>query len=176
MRAFPLLAAPHFSELSPRWSAIPDVYMDNAARMLALAETARAAGGGVPVQVSSWYRSPLHNTIAGGAGTSQHLTASAMDLVPSGDIATWFDHVRATLPADSFGQLIFERSHVHLSLPNRANGRTGEILTEPTEGTYQPLPGVAQQDDTREGYANPTTLAAVVVVAIIFYALLSGGR
>lgn len=162
---FPILLAPNFPELAGRWADVPDEYADNAVAMLQLVQHARDAGG-VPVRVTSWYRSAVGNVLAGGSRTSQHRTASAMDLVPQGDVRAWFDTVAATLPPSSFGQFIFERDHAHLSLPNRASGRTGEVLVEPTEGRYLPWPGSAPPDDSREGYANPNTLAVLVVLAL----------
>ena len=167
---FPILLAPNFPELAGRWSAVPEKYADNALAMLQLAQRARDAGG-IPVRVSSWYRSPIGNALANGGRTSQHLTASAMDIVPSGDVRAWFDRVRAELPPSSFGQFIFERDHVHLSLPNRASGRTGEVLLEPTEGHYVPVPGSVPPDDSREGYANPNTLALLLALAVALFLL-----
>lgn len=170
---FPALLAPNFPELAPRWASIPDTYRDNATAMLQLMQAVRDAGG-VPVRVSSWYRSPVLNALINGSRTSQHLTASAADLVPlEGDGRAWFDRVASSLPRQSFGQLIWERDHAHVSLPNRASGRTGEVLTEPTEGSYLPWPGAAPGDDSREGYANPNTLTLVLIIALLFWAVTS---
>lgn len=169
---FPLALAPNFAELSTRWSAIPDAHRANAEAMLTLLQDARVFGGGVPLVVTSWYRSPLVNLANNGSKTSQHLTASAVDFttIPPGAVRGVFDRLRVALPPSSFGQLIFERDHIHLSLPNRANGRTGEVLTEPTEGTFLPV------DDSREGgVASTSTLLALVVMFALFL-LLTGHR
>jgi len=130
--------------------------------MLQLLERARDAGGDVPLTVSSWWRSDVGNMAAGGASGSQHLTASAVDLVVDGDPAEWFNRVRVTLPASSFGQMIFYQAtkrHIHLSLPNRSSGITGEQLVELSPKSFAPAPGSASfgaPGDSLEGVAAVT--------------------
>jgi hypothetical protein len=142
--AFPSAIAPHFPELAGRYAAIPESDRDNARAMLELLERARAAGGNVPITVSSWWRSKAGNTAAGGSSSSQHLTASAVDFEPDGDPALWFETARRALPANSYGQIIYYRAtsrHLHLSLPNRSSGRTGEQLVEVSPKKFAPVGG-----------------------------------
>lgn len=103
--------------------------MTNADATRALVDRAAAIGG--PVTITSLGRSAARNAAVGGSSSSQHLTDSAADIVPKGvSAATWFERVLGELPANSFGQLILYPSdgHVHISLPNRASGITGEAL------------------------------------------------
>lgn len=58
---------------------VPDEYLDNARAVCERAQALRDLLG-QPVQVNSGYRSPAHNTRVGGAPSSQHLTASALDI------------------------------------------------------------------------------------------------
>lgn len=179
MASFPAAAAPHFGELATRYALIPTRYEANANSMLRLAELARQAGGGFPVRVTSWYRPAAWNSLVGGSPHSQHLTASAMDFVPIGeDIRSWFDHVRQRLPGSEFGQLIYERSHVHLSLPNRTSGETGEVLLEPREGHYVSVATLKSVQNPEGGDgsiaigATRLGFGAVVLIGILLVVIL----
>lgn len=177
---FPVLLAPNFPELESRWNGIPDALFANARDMLALAEQARTAGGDVPVRVNSWYRTLAQNIAARGSSTSQHLTASAMDLSPESDPEQWFRRLASLLPPSSFGQLIYYRAtsrHVHLSLPNRTSGRTGEVLIETAPGRYTTATGntvpAAALLEGREGlHLSTTTLVYLVVITLGFLVIL----
>jgi len=61
-------------------SGVPKVYLHNALAVCERAEVLRAALG-CPLIVVSGYRSPAYNRRIGGARASQHLTASALDLI-----------------------------------------------------------------------------------------------
>ena len=74
---------PHFllSELACHdGTPVPEKYLNNARAICARAEILRAAAG-CPLIVVSGYRSPTYNARIGGAKRSQHMTASALDLV-----------------------------------------------------------------------------------------------
>lgn len=173
----PIDLAPHFQELAGRWAAIPATERANATAMLQLLEQVRAAGGGVPLRVTSWYRSPLTNLLAGGVSKSQHLTASAADIVPDTDtMMLYFRRLADALPPDSFGQLIYERNHIHVSLPNRANGRRGDVLIETREGHYTTLTGYATApgDDVESAERNPMVWGLGMVSAVVAVLILLG--
>lgn len=169
--------APHFPELAGRWGSIPATYRGNAVAMLQLLEAVRAAGGSVPLTVTSWYRAPLTNLLAGGVSKSQHLTASAADIVPATEnMMTYFRRLAQYLPPQDFGQLIYERNHIHVSLPNRANGRTGEVLIEASEGHYVTLAGYAtpKPDDAESGERNPVVWGIGLLTAFVGVLILLG--
>lgn len=74
--------------------AIPAACVDAAAHLCAtVLEPLRAALGGLPVRISSGYRSPAVNRAVGGAGGSQHTKGEAADL----DLdAGWLSDPRST--------------------------------------------------------------------------------
>lgn len=163
----------------------------NLAKLATLLEAARSAGGDVPLKVTSGYRSPGLNAAVGGSGSSQHLTGSAADFVPVGRLAEplfrqWADATFATLPRSAYGQAIlypWTTGHVHLSLPNRASGKTGELLVEVGKNRYVPwTPGTAfprygnaatiiDRDD-REGAAQLELLLYLLLAVAIVAAVL----
>jgi hypothetical protein len=99
-------------------------------------------GLGVPIKVTSGYRSPLLNSkTPGSSATSQHSAGEAADLV-SADNKAMFDYIREHLP---FDQLIFEFGSdkqpdwVHVSY--RAVKQRGIVLRAVKKGgktIYQP--------------------------------------
>jgi len=60
---------------------VPDEYLPNVVKLMAALEVIRYACGNRAIVVNSGYRSPKYNKKIGGAKKSQHLTASASDLV-----------------------------------------------------------------------------------------------
>lgn len=110
---------------------------------------------GVPLKVTSWYRSPEKNAdTPGSAAFSQHMDGTAADAVPvltlvkGAALTTIAQRLEAArhdgrLPASSFGQLIYYPfalpggqgwGHVHISLPTR--GKTGETLVRINEADH----------------------------------------
>lgn len=172
---FPAGLAPHFGELESRWAKIPPEYDGNARAMLLLLEAARAAGGGQPVTVTSWYRSPLHNAAVGGSKTSQHLTASAVDVSVSNP-AIWAARVAGS--GLDYGQVIYYAAtsgHVHLSLPNLPGGRRGEYLVESSKGRYIQQRGTEAGSATTQAESEGGALAQasgyLLIVAAVVAAL-----
>lgn len=121
---------PHFSTDELGYDATPPQYQGNVLRVAALLEQLRAAAG-VPLTVTSVYRSPEHNAEVGGVETSQHLTGSAADFVPEGlSPLDFYDRIRASgmgLPSWSQLELDEDNGHVHVGLPI-AGRDVGEVL------------------------------------------------
>lgn len=63
---------------------VPNQYMPNVKALAQQLEVLRAALGNKPIIITSGYRTPAHNKKVGGADNSQHLTASAADIVVKG--------------------------------------------------------------------------------------------
>lgn len=85
---------------------------------------------GIPFLITSWYRCPLLNKAVGGANTSAHLTAMALDFNLQGkSTKETFDLVLVALKdlRISFDQLIMERNTktgatwVHLGVKKTGN-------------------------------------------------------
>lgn len=100
----------------------------NLFKVAALLEQVRKAVGDKIVLVSSGYRGPELNAAVGGSKDSDHMRGEAADFrVPS--FGSPLQVCRAI--ADSgikFGQLIWEGTWVHISIPD-GSARDGEILT-----------------------------------------------
>lgn len=122
---------------------VPDAAAIEALRALVgnVLEPLRVALG-LPLHVSSGYRSPAVNAAAGGAATSQHLRGEAADIwvsgIPAEDLARRI--VALGLPVD---QLIVEslpavrataETWVHVS--HRAGRLRGELLQRTAPGSY----------------------------------------
>lgn len=83
---------------------------------------------GVPVIVSSGYRSPQVNTAVGGAPNSAHLYGLAADIVVRGLTSTELSHylARSNLPWDS---LICEPSWVHIQIAEEGKEPRKRLMT-----------------------------------------------
>ncbi len=101
---------------------VPKKYLGNVQTLAEQLEVLRAALGGPNIKVISGYRSPKYNRKVGGAKRSQHLTASAADIIVSGVKPT---EVHRTLERliDSHlikqGGLGLYRSFVHYDIRGR---------------------------------------------------------
>lgn len=62
-------------------NSIPASLVPNATRTAMLLEQVRIVLGGLPITVTSGYRSPVVNKAVGGASNSQHLKALAADFI-----------------------------------------------------------------------------------------------
>lgn len=138
------------------------------------------------MRVTSGYRSAAYNAAVGGSPNSQHLTGSAVDFaLPGGtDLHGWASTVFRSIPGSAFGQAIvypWSDRHVHLSLPNRSSGKTGEVLVEVGVNRYlpwtpgAPFPGFGSQGASgasdREGAARIELLFYLVLAALLAAAL-----
>lgn len=114
-----------------------------AAKRLALAERLQWLRdlAGVPMLITSAWRSAARNAEIGGSATSQHMQGEAVDtvawLVP---IRTLAARVLASVragQAPAFGQIIFypNEGHVHVSLPTLGQ-RNGEVRYKDATGRY----------------------------------------
>lgn len=91
--------------------------LDNLKRLALLLEQVRTLLGGAPLFISSGFRSPAVNNLAGGSLRSAHMQGLAADFICPG-YGTPRQVAQAI--ADSplpFDQLIFEGSWVHLAAP-----------------------------------------------------------
>jgi zinc D-Ala-D-Ala carboxypeptidase len=91
---------------------------------------------GVPIRISSGYRSAELNKCIGGSATSQHSTGEAIDIDQDGTTITnkqVFDYIKDNL---AFDQLINEFNYAWVHVSYKANGKQrGEILEAYKEGT-----------------------------------------
>jgi len=90
---------------------------------------------GVPIRISSGYRSAELNKCIGGSATSQHSTGEAIDIDQDGTKITnkqVFDYIKDNL---AFDQLINEFNYAWVHVSYKANGKQrGEILEAYKEG------------------------------------------
>jgi hypothetical protein len=70
--------------MSKDGSPLPDEYKPNILELAKNLEVLRDAVGGVPISLTSGYRSPEHNSNVGGEKNSQHLLGKAADIRISG--------------------------------------------------------------------------------------------
>lgn len=130
--------SPHFwlSEFTDSSTAVrlgienaPDPLVQaNLFKTAALMEEIRKLLGGLPIIINSGYRSEALNRAVGGSRVSDHLRGEACDFrCPA--YGTPLQIAAAIAKSDiKFGQLIFEGSWVHVSIPNRGKDN-GQVLT-----------------------------------------------
>lgn len=96
--------------------------IENLKRLAALLEQVREVCG-VPIVVTSGYRSPSVNAGIGGSKTSQHMQGCAADI--KGVRLTIDDMMKKIIASNiQYDQLIKEfNSWVHISVPNMASGK-----------------------------------------------------
>jgi hypothetical protein len=101
--------------------------VQNLFKLATLLESVRKVLGDKAILVSSGYRCPALNHAVGGAAVSDHLRGAAADFtVPS--FGTPLQIATAIAKSNiKFGQLIWEGTWVHISLPDGNND--GEVLT-----------------------------------------------
>jgi uncharacterized protein YcbK (DUF882 family) len=94
---------------------------------------------GVPVRITSGYRSPQHNRLIGGSPTSQHCKGEAADIKVHGYTAEQVAVIIAQLglPVDQVIWYDPDRGgHVHVS--HSATRNRGQFLHAPDTGGYKP--------------------------------------
>lgn len=102
--------------------------LENLYKVAVLLEEVRKACGNRPVVVSSGYRSPRLNRHIGGSANSDHMRGEAADFRVPG-FGTPLQVARAIIAAKiKFGQLIFEGTWLHISLPDGTND--GDVRTK----------------------------------------------
>lgn len=137
----------------------PPQYLANAQATAELLENVRTILG-VPLRVTSGWRSDADNARVGGSATSGHLTARAADFVPIGmslqDAARKMEAAKANGQL-SYGEVIYYPTdgHIHITLPGV--GGNGEALIKLAGGGYS---------------SNLTSLlGGVISAALLFFAL-----
>lgn len=135
--------APHFmaSELGADDAGATDVIVSNLRLVAAWLEKARAVLG-VPLDVTSGFRTWAHNAAIGGSPTSDHPNGLAADFIAQG-VTPYQVYLRLQAAAGSnqlpaFDQIIFyaKDDHVHIGLGPKMRG---EISIQTTEGSYVQL-------------------------------------
>lgn len=170
--------SPNFTAEEIGWAGIPADLRPNALATLALLEELRAVIG-APLRVTSLYRAPADNARVGGASGSQHLDATAADVVTLG-IAyddAWARVLAASAFRSKVGQVIgyAAGSHLHVSLPTR--GTRGDVrwatATESGATSYArvgadplPAPGVLDLIPT----PSRPLVAALVLAGVLVLA------
>jgi len=127
------LLAPHFTahELRADTPGIPATAEANLFKTAAWLEAARATLG-VPLVITSGYRSPTYNASVGGSRTSDHVTGLAADFKAQGLSPFRVYEIFKTAPLPSFDQIIFYpvTGHIHVGLGARMRGEFRIALAE----------------------------------------------
>lgn len=145
MLAANVMLALNFSagELGANDPAATDVIVANLRQVATWLQKARDVLG-VPLRVTSGFRSWAHNTAIGGSPTSDHPNGLAADFEAVGmtpyDVYQHLQAAAASGLLPRFDQLIFyvADDHVHVGLGSRMRG---EVLLKTTEGSYLALAG-----------------------------------
>jgi len=102
---------------------------------------------GVPVTVTSGYRTPQHNALVGGVPNSAHLTDSARDFVPQG--MSMADAAAKLKQSGGFTKVLNEGDHVHVSYNQQgqmAQPDTSDAqIIAALRGEAMPAPSAAPQ-------------------------------
>ena len=150
--------SPHFTleELivhpsTPQFDNTPDVEIRQSLTKLAnyLLERTRTTLG-VPIKITSGYRSPDVNHFVGGSATSSHLYGCAADTTPIGVDLTTAYKVLQDDPGLDYDQLIYEMKgtregytswiHVGMVSPIHTTARREALIYTPlTHGQYLPF-------------------------------------
>ena len=139
-----LTGTPHFTlaevAANTEWP-IPLEYQDNAQATLKALEVLRATLGGLPLRLTSLYRSASGNAAtAGSVANSRHLTAHAVDFVPMMDtitgVAQTFAAAQLVGQVAPFDQLLIEPNpdHVHFDPGGVYGFRNQALVGTPATG------------------------------------------
>lgn len=132
---------------------------------------------GVPMSITSAYRSPAHNRKVGGAKHSKHLEALAYDIPMRGHDPAQFEAAARQVGFTGFG--FYKKSNfIHI---DTATPREWGVRWFPRAMLYQggvPLADMAQLPDGSKGKAGPSatigSVAALITAAVA--ALLAFGK
>jgi hypothetical protein len=170
---------PHFTRAELRYDDAPLEYRGNLEELAALLEAIRAAVG-VPLRVTSGYRSPDYNaTLPGASSSSQHLTGSAADFRPVGiTVEEFLRRLAASGFALGRSQLLvypMGTNHVHLGLP-LAGKPVDTVLVQTAWSATAPrwVPASLADSATVYGEARARrgrTLSVVLLVVVLLGAL-----
>lgn len=130
------MITPHFSDAE--LGNPPPQYMANAKRTAELLEAIRKVLG-VPLRVTSGYRSATRNRAVGGSPGSGHLTASAADFLPIGQtVQTSAKLLEAARRqgAIAYGEMIYYESDGHIHVTITGVGGDGETLVKLASGKF----------------------------------------
>lgn len=105
----------------------------NLFKVAELMEQVRKLLGGKPIIINSGYRGEALNRAVGGSRVSDHLRGEACDFVCPGFGTPLQICALIAKSGIKFGQLIWEGSWVHISLPNRGRDN-GQVLTARFQG------------------------------------------
>ncbi len=121
------LLAPHFSLEELDGVGAPVAVQSNLTTLARLLEATRTILG-VPMRITSGYRTPEHNAAIGGVETSQHMDGTAADFTTElslYEVASRIDMAERVGAMPPYGQLIFypyTTGHIHISLPRHGIG------------------------------------------------------
>lgn len=163
----PARLAPNFS--LAEYEAVSDPVPEQlqAALMQSVAGLQRVREAvGVPMRLTSGYRTSTHNENVGGSKTSDHMDARAFDFVPLGmSLHDWYVRFRQKEAAGeipAYDQLImypFTTGHIHIGFGTRMRR---QHLIKVNETEYKPL--ISESQIPKKGIA---IFAVVLVLAII---------
>lgn len=93
---------------------------------------------GVPILVSSWYRSPTVNKLVGGSVTSQHMKGEAVDFIAPafGDPLAICRRLIENKNLINYDQLILEHTWVHISFSISSGKPRNQVLSLLENGGY----------------------------------------
>ncbi len=180
MTAASQYVTPHFTRGELNYDAAPATVRLNLEALAAFLERVRALLG-VPLRVTSGYRSPSTNSaLSGASATSQHMDGTAADVVPVGlSIGDAAQRLSGSTLRGEWGQVIvypLGGDHLHISLPTR--GKRGDMLVQtssdesrPVYATYSPALYASLAGEYRSHAVSTLALGAAGLGALT---LLSG--
>jgi len=170
---------PHFTDAEtvaglPPGTTVPDALRPRVLATAALLERARAVLG-VPLVVTSWYRTPEHNAEVAGVSRSQHLTGAAADVIAQGLlIGDALDRFMAGVGRVSpFGQAIFyaDRGHIHLSTRDGTSAVDSVLVaTDGPGGTmYAKAADPRAAGELPRGTVKPVAWSVLLVLLVFLF-------
>ncbi len=164
----------HFSRAELNYDSAPIAARRSLEVLAQLLEVVRSVAG-VPLRVTSGYRSRAHNdSLVGASSSSQHLDGTAADFIPQGiTVPEFMRRIGGSAVQGAFGQLILYplgSNHVHISLPTR--GVVGQVLVQVSPDAsaprYEPynqgrLVALDQQNVARQAIGAVVAAGAIAV-------------